>query len=439
MIDAVLGDLTVFHSYACRVKHISHYQDICIDPFALSRLISKTLEPSLLPNLVSAQISSTGCHFIRPSLSLSRCLQKIDLDLGFKSTPVEKTPPCDYLERIARVARGIEVVNVRGLMCERLNLCISSMKGLRVLSLRTGASLTAETLAALAHFPFLAELDVHGGHIHADSFICAMEPLDNKQFFTSLKKLHVRANSPLVNALLRLLHPGTLKTLRIEAQDHVSSPVSWSTIFALIRSKTFQSLQDLFIEHHIDIEDIDNTPGTPNASLQTQHHSQFYSSQIIFHTLRPLSDLRSLRRCTLDMALPPDFCDADMVHIAQWWPDLEHLDFGTLPVVDHFGTGWQPRPTFACLEAFAMYALNLRSLILPLDISAVDASTSSVSGSCVNLLRRLTVGSTVAPNLSSIARRLRCLFPALEEIDGTGKHVHEWDEVQKALNALPRL
>ncbi|EGN96832.1 hypothetical protein SERLA73DRAFT_185017, partial [Serpula lacrymans var. lacrymans S7.3] len=79
------SDMVIFHSYAKRVKSITHRQRINTTSPS-SRLILQTEDDiHLLPNLTSARISMSGWGEIQTRLSVSRHLRNLQLDLGFKS------------------------------------------------------------------------------------------------------------------------------------------------------------------------------------------------------------------------------------------------------------------------------------------------------------------------------------------------------------------
>lgn len=424
------------------------------------------------------------------SLNLSANLKNIEIILGFRnklSTIGSPKNVSEYLEQVARIASGIERLSLRGLICAPLNTTIASMSTLRVLCLRTGMSLTAETLTAITYFPYLAELEIHASHITVDALLEAgSATATDSVTFPFLEKLHVRAQPPVIELLLDKIQPGTLRILRIEAETETTARIfqsrnttnpiiSWSTIFNTVGAKASHSLHELTIEHHIDIDDLalhidhnltSDTTNTPTTHINTNNDTQTLNqtqapstyrrvckNHLTFDLIRPLSNLLNLQRFVLDTSIPPDFCDQDIEHIAKWWPDIEHLDFGSLAALDcqcrphpeahHPGLqshmqsqgSWKPRMTVASLATFAKTSKNLRSLILPLDIDITVAPSGVPAIGGNYALQRLTLHSVAAPDPDSgfIPGFLRAAFPSLVEVDGMPEHEDEWKAVQALL------
>jgi hypothetical protein len=395
------------------------------------------------------------------ALSLSPSLRQLDLDFGFKKRGRDAN---GYIESLLRVATSIERVRLRGLADQRLNNAISQVSNLRSLSLRTGASLTAETLIAISAFPCLSELEIEAGHITVDGLTEAWslpasespayssltsiigsnivrdlasprEDTAASWRFQSLKKLHICAQAPFLELLLKTIPPASLHTLRIEATTPAgSSPVSWSSIFDLITLNASQTLHDLTIEQHLDnIDlDLDTIPATSTGSTQNTHSST-QNNRLTFDIIRPLAALRHLRSLTIDMTYIPNLCDQDTEALATWWPDLVHLDLGSLHSSECHPLTDSPRATLACLRAFAPMPM-LQTLILPLDLSMVPSLSPTVG---LSTLSRATLSSPAPPpDPAALAVYLHGAFPRLTKVDGTDRHEAEWGQVQTLLCGL---
>ncbi|KAJ7654466.1 hypothetical protein DFH06DRAFT_1047163 [Mycena polygramma] len=414
-------DLRVFTSYAQRIKHITQRHHTRLHPALLSVLC--TAGTPILNRLASTRLASTDPDCVPAALSLSPSLRQLDLDFGFKRRASEAATY--YFEALLRVATGIERLRLRGLADERLNSGISQMSNLRSLSLRTGAFLTPETLVAISNFPSLSELEIEAGHIDADSLTEAWTSPASvgscSPRFQSLEKLHICAQAPLLELFLQTIPPASLHTLRIEATTPPgSSPVPWSSIFDLIRINASYTLHDLTIEQHLDDIDLETIPA-----------SSTQNNRITFDIIRPLGALRRLRNLTIDMTCIPILCDADIEALAAWWPDLVHLDLGSLHSSECHPSIGTPRATLACLRAFASSMPLLQSLVLPLDLGAVPSPVPSAGSST---LSRATFTSFLPPlDPAATANYLRAVFPRLLEVEGTDMHEVEWGKVQALL------
>ncbi|KAF7370515.1 hypothetical protein MSAN_00683400 [Mycena sanguinolenta] len=316
--------LGVFNSYAYRIQHITQRHNTRLHPKILHVLCANGTP---LTRLTTTRLSSTDLDCVPAALSLSAGLRQLDLDFGFK----RKEPGMhdDYIETLIRVATNVERVRLRGLADQRLNSAISQMSNLCSLSLRTGPFLTAETLAAISTFPSLSELEIEAGHIDIDTLVEAWSLSSTCRdsaptHFRALKKLHICAQAPLLELVLKTIPP-YLHTLRIEATTPAGSPpVDWSSLFDVI---TTHAIHDLTIEQHLDDIDLDTTAAT-STSANTQH--SYSNNRITFDLIRRLAPLRYLHHLTIDTTFIPILSDQDIEALAAWWPDLAHLDLGSL-------------------------------------------------------------------------------------------------------------
>ncbi|KAJ7696569.1 hypothetical protein B0H17DRAFT_1198080 [Mycena rosella] len=432
-------DLSIFNSYAARVKHITQRHDTRVHPALLSILSAPGI--TILNMLTATRLSSTDPNCLPAVLSLSPRLRQLDLDCGFKNKGLADDGPSIYIEKLLRVASNIEAFRLRGSPNQRLNAGISQMSNLCSLTLRTGAFLTGETLVAISAFPRLAELHVEAGHLDIDTLTEAW-PMSAPDVgcFRSLQNLRVCAQAPVLELLLKTIPP--ICTLRIEATTPSASEptVCWSRIFDLIRVNASQTLEELTIEHHLEDIDLNDTITTPGTDTHT--HTSTPSTQnnrITFDIIRLLAPLRHLRHLTIDTTRMPDLCDEEVEALATWWPGLEHLDLGALhssectpgPLAS------SPRATLACLRAFASSTPMLETLILPLSIAGVSALPSAAVSSASAKLSRATLSSpTPPPDPAALARYLHGFFPRLTDVEGTDRHEAEWGEVQLLLRGL---
>ncbi|KAJ7504293.1 hypothetical protein B0H11DRAFT_1797004 [Mycena galericulata] len=428
-------DLGVYNSYASRIKHITQRHDTRVHPALLSMLSKSTLN-----RLATTRLSSTDPHCFPAALSLSPSLRQLDLDLGFKKKgPNEQSS--DYIEQLFCIAIDIERVRLRGSAPRCLNGGISRMSNLRSLTLRTGTFLTEDTLVAISVFPHLTELDIEAGHLDVDALTEAWTlPAPDVGYFPALQKLHLCAQEPSVQLLLKTIHPASLRTLHIEVTtpSGLESSVCWSSVFDLIGVNASQTLEDLTIEQHLDDKDLDTIPTSPNADTHTSPHHTHSSTQpnrITFDIIRLLAPLRRLSKLTVDMTRIPSLCDQDIETLATWWPSLTHLDLGSLHSSQCIPSADSPRSTVACLRTLTFSMPMLKTLILPLSIT--DDMPLPLPCNTASALTRAMFSSTAPPSdPSAMALYLHGLFPLLTEVEGTDRHEAEWGEVQLRLRGL---
>lgn len=314
------------------------------------------------------------------------------------------------------------------------------MPHLHTLSLRIGTSLTSETILAVARFPLLSELEIHPGHLDVDSLVGSL--CDNQNTtFPSLRKLHIRAPATMIELFMNLTPTNTLQTLRIEAEDPAHLPIAWSPIFKLLCSKAPNTLQNLTLEHHIELDDLDtddNTSGDPTLNIDDNNTMDNKpSTQISFNTLKDLSAIGGLRRLILDMTLPPCICDREMEILAGWWPGLEHLDLGSVSTTGCVGRQIHYPMTFQSLVVCAQKLPKLTSLILPANANIACATSSAAMDDMPTQykLTRITLGHPSTPNSIQLAQDLYRLFPSLTEVDGLCEHEEQWGHTRAALQA----
>jgi hypothetical protein len=422
--------MTRFYFYAGRVKYIAHRRNIKVHPDLHTFLMachsnSFSRHTSILPSLRTALISSSTCDAFQASLSLSAELRHLQLDLGFKEirrvSPLSDDVLVHYVERVARSSLYLETISLRGLATKRLNVAISLLQNVKVLSLCLGSSLIAHTLLAVTSFPRLLEFDVHAAHFDVmelgELFHNCKSPM-----FPSLRKLRIRAHAPVIELFLDALPDDSLHTICMEVEDPTCQTVSWIKMFNLICTKSANTLRNLTIEHHTELDNLDNP-----------HSNTDHDSRIPFTNLRILGGLHHLRRFVLDTTLPATICDHELELMLGWWPELEHLDLGSVPIT-HYANS-QPL-SWHSLVAIAKKSTKLTSVILPVDINWADSSLIDLPRQFA--LTRLTCGYAFPPTHTDIevAKYLHRLFPSLRTVDGLSYHEDQWSQTQKTLQRL---
>ncbi len=324
-------------------------------------------------------------------------------------------------------------------MTQALNNTINTLgSSLQSLILHTGKSLTAQTLAAISLFPRMEELNCHASHIEGDSFLESVDSLLAQYnatilpSFSALHTLRIRGTRSLFCAILTCLPFGTLRSLYLETEDPEQGVATWKPTFDLLVSKTSDSLIEFTLDQILEPEEMDAilSLNTERASDADTHIAS------ALDTLRPLRGLKALKKFTVDGMILPEFRDKDLEELAKWWPNLEHLDLGTLPgVLEHGGAEaekWKPKVTVKALEVLAKCCPGLRSLTLPLDICE---NSSELSKTCHNqnndaviqqrTLTRLLVGYTAVSEdkdsevIPAFVRTALRLFPEIQEIECT--------------------
>ncbi len=196
---------------------------------------------SLSPNLSSTHISVSRCPPVLIPFYFSSNLTRIDFDLGFKASPPSTDDQlCAYFTRVADSCRGLQHLSLRGHASERLNDIISRLSDLHSISLKLGTTLSPKTLKAIMDFPRLSELEVHAGHIE---FYDVNDKREDYSIFTSLRKLHIRAQSTLIQDILQHIPSNTLRYIHLELDDLSSCTTFWNACFSAIADKNGETLQ----------------------------------------------------------------------------------------------------------------------------------------------------------------------------------------------------
>lgn len=356
-------------------------------------------------------------------------LGRLDLDVGFKQRTLKTSEVhiCQYLADIARISPGLQHLSIRGILSGPMLDIISSMRNLSTLSLRSGSSLTVDAFVAVTALQYLTELELHVGHLDVDDILRS----GDIPSLPSLKKLYIRAQAPVLELVLNNLPSGTLHTLRVEVADPGNISVPWSHIFTSVCNNAATTLQNLTVEYHValdDLEDMDisnTTSPIPKTNIQ-----------IPFNDLRILCGLRALQSLVLDATLPPDICDEELETLIICWPNLELLNLGLPPTSRHVRLQVRSPMTPRSLNILATKAPKLTALVLPVDISGIDSATIPLDIPSQYALIQMTLGCPSMPDLSKMTPYINRLFPVLRKIDGLAEHEEYWVQAQAALQAL---
>jgi len=429
-------DLTRFSLYTRRVKYANYRQGVKVHPDLLSFLTSYGINlecPAIIPSLLAIRISPAACDRIQLLFGMSRTLRRLNLDLGFnfKTPRIPEARISGYLTNIRRMSPDVRHLSVRGALSQESMDAISSMNNLLTLSLRSGSSLTINTLMALTGFQHLVELELHAAHLNAGDIPPIFLDTRNLPFLPSLKKLHMRAQIILLEFFLALLSSESLHTLHLDAHEPKGIPIAWNHLFTSICGTAGNTLRHLTIERHIELEEPDDS-----VADNTVLHPRKGNIQVPFDDIRILVKLSKLRSLVLDTTLPPDICDDELETLVTSWPELEHLDLGLLSTPGHVRLQARPPMTSKSLDILACKALKLATVILTMDLSDITLSPNSTNSIPQRALTRMTLGCPSIPGQDMLVPYLHRLYPSLLEIDGLPEHEEIWTGVRVALKDL---
>jgi hypothetical protein len=157
-----------------------------------------------------------------------------------------------------------------------------------------------------------------------------------------------------------------------------------------------------------------------------------------FEDIQNLRSIKQLHHFACDLTLPPLLRDQELTDLATWWPDLEHLELGSVPQGDET----EPRVsgnaqiTVASLTTFATKSPKLEKLILPLRIEDPFFPPSASHLLVANKLRSLTVSQLGSCQPLELAKYLHQLFPLLEDFEGPCDDTQPWTDTKAALTKL---
>lgn len=426
-------DFRRLRHYAARVKQIAYRQNIQIHPTLLSMLLADSEVALIFRKLTDVQLSLMNCYSICPVISLTTGLKKVDLDLGFTTSAFKAVNEAafDFISTVNRVASpSFTSLSLRGAASQNVMYSVNSLLRLDFLSIRVGGTLPAETVAAIATFPSLRTLEIHTSHLSPEDLCFATSPC-----FPSLEVLDIRGRTGFIEKLLQNMQSDRLSVLRLDVERLALSDDSWVDLFAVIKSKTHASLIELAVEHHMDTEDLpldddsnSNTAYTDNIFFRTNPNAL-----LKFELLHSLSSHHFLRRVTFETTPPIVVRDQDLEQMAKWWPNLNHLDLGSLPTFD---PRWSTKATPAGLSLLSRGFPVLETLVIPVDICGLTAEAATkISQNSKSSLKNITLTSLTPPD-QSMAQLLHRLFPLLIEIHGTYGHEDQWSCVQSGFQLL---
>jgi len=351
--------------------------------------------------------------------------------VGFKAQGLNiEEAICNYLEWLQCQSHELRHITLRGNASPRLNGIISNMSNLESLSLCLGNSLLPKTFAIISSFPHLQELEVHAGHIHSSD---VEDIWENESYtrFISLRRLHVRAKSSLIENVLEFIQPDILQHLHIELDDSSPSHSSWEVIFDIISHKASSTLQHLTFEHHFEIPE-QSLPAQSDPTISQNSVSRISSMQ--FESLKKLRKVSLLRQLSCDLTLPLIVNEQDLQSVVSWWPLLDHLNLGSITGIDDPNQYTTPaKLTPAALSLFTTKLPNLRTLILPSSIDDLLLSSAESQATISDRLNNITIAGLETSNPQDLAKRLRTLFPALQNLEGPCDDTPTWKQLKTAL------
>jgi hypothetical protein len=428
--------LSLFHAYASRVRNVG--QNSCSLPKLCPCFVDATSSANtLLPSLRSVRLvlKDAASQQFPLTLYLSRNLQNISVDVGFRSSkePLGQHEALRaYLDAVARVASHLRHLRLRGHLSDRVINSVASMRDLRSLCLCGGSHLMPRTLASIAGFPNLEDLRVQLDYLNMAELAEALDSASsNTTLFPSLRKLRIRASPAAAEAFFAHLPAGKLCTLYLESDLKPRSVDSWTPALAILAERTHASLTDLSFE-------------VLTSFCEAFDHAVFPPKlHLTLSTLTPLARLVHLRRFVLDSSVPPDLGDADLASVACWWPEIEELSLWSRPVeVFDFPAYFTtlPRATPACLATFATQCPRLRRLGLPMDVAVLPPPAHPPQAvpshpTLVHLtIGCVRMGKTIEP--AGVAECLYRAFPALDEIEFDCGDDTSWTDVLECFFAL---
>ncbi|KAF9038465.1 hypothetical protein BJ165DRAFT_1531555 [Panaeolus papilionaceus] len=410
-----------FPAYACRVKHISlqHEKNVCDE-----RLEGATIVfPKLRTLRLQLAKSASALSFLHRSYDL----ETIDVSLGFKSRP----PQTDVLlvkwfQSIAQNAGQLRHIRLRGSIPEGVNTSLCQMTTLQMVSLRLSHSMSVDVLAALSALPSLFELELHVGHLTSGA---ARNLLDKQpNLFPVLKKLQIRGKAAFLENFLSCLSSMTLHHLHVELDDEMAYADSWEPVLQIIATKTSGSLKYLSLEHHYNIEDIQQANSTTNPSHSISQVFSLNLPTIAYGDISCLRSLKDLNHFSCNLALPARLSDSEFDQILSWWPHLRYLDLGSLPNTESIPS-YPVTLSAHALSISAGKCQQLEYLSLPclLDDSSFDQNYPS--NPLANRLRHLLVSTIKSTNSLRMAEYLHQLFPCLQTLECTDDKTDTLDDI----------
>ncbi|KAK7685631.1 hypothetical protein QCA50_010392 [Cerrena zonata] len=384
-------------SYAARVKHIT----------LRNAIHDHTQQHLILPELRSATLEGGGCN-TAIDWAGSPALRRLKIDM--QTIRAKPEAQFELGKRVAEILRtiqtrsddGLQELDLKGHITSSLSYTIGSLTTLRSLTLLCGSTVTPRLLIEIATFPHLRDLRIQATHIDADCFrILQTNPGSTLTTFPSLHNLRLQSDQPLMQAVIELLQPSTLEHLHLEAYGPALDVTAWTPIMDTLASKASYSLRTLILEHY-------------HTGHIVDHGYSLNSFTLL--PLKSLAACRALQRFTLGTTSLINFTDRNIEEMSSWWPHLETLDLGTLPVLDE-DIPYKPTLTVKSLLHLARNCTKLKDLVLSLDISAVPESDRQ-GPHARHALKSLRVGHVSdTKDVSDFIQTILSVFPSVETIE----------------------
>ncbi|KAK0214765.1 hypothetical protein IW262DRAFT_240189 [Armillaria fumosa] len=401
-------ELRVFHSYARRVRHITHTAHSAKGSLNPSIYIALCGENGyIFPNLTTTKFKlSTGSH---PYLCLSPRLRDLRLDVGF-AVKDTSSGGLEYLREIARAACHLQSLTFRGLVPAQLDSLIPSMSNLHTLLLRTGRSVTAEIIASISTLPRLNYLELHAQHLEASQIEDIWCTASRLLHFPVLQNLRLRSTPNFAVFVLQNMQSTALHTLNLDIETRDQTTPFWFALFKVMQEMFSTSLEHVSITHHLELDH--DMPS--NVDL---------INTIDFAALRSLARLRDLRHLRFDTTVLMDISTEDVTQMVSWWPNLKHLEMWPESVVDcdenspRINSGSSPRLTLDVLPVISASLPKLEILALPVDTSAItEEAVFGLQAPGHRNLQGLSFSYSHAPDTNLLPLYLRNLFPVLRQL-----------------------
>ncbi|KAI4526570.1 hypothetical protein K525DRAFT_287484 [Schizophyllum commune Loenen D] len=215
---------------------------------------------------------------------------------------------------------------------------------------------------------------------------------------------HTRLDDGIVSSWRQLCGSLPLETLRVRYRPHALLPALPAEALVPFFQAFGQSLNPALITSLRLIALNTRTPSTTVLSHGEVDH------ELTRDHIAPLMALRNLRELEIAPRGRVNVDDAEVLALAQAWPQLEELRFGRRLPRTHTS------PAEAALYALATHCPRLRVLELPFDASTVPPRLTTTPA-VQHALRELHLGDTEWQDTPRLAEFLLSVFPHLREVD----------------------
>ena len=221
----------------------------------------------------------------------------------------------------------------------------------------------------------------------------------------SLRNLRLQSTHLVMQTILELLQPSTIEHLHLEAHGPALDVTAWSSIIDTLTVKASLSLRSLTIEHY-----------PTDSTVDSSDHVVAESNSFTLLPFKALKACRGLRKFTIGTTSLINFTDRDIEEMSSWWPHLQYLDLGTLPVLNE-DVPYHPMLSVKALHHLAHHCPNLRDLILSLDLSQSPNGDLKPPRTQLSL-ETLRVGHTSdATSTSEFIQTVLSIFPSIKAIE----------------------